>query len=1358
MPDTIGGITVPEVAPVGTFPLIADWGFGHSRHPEVAVHRFGSANGKIEQRFLLGGGLTRYTFFRSSLNLADRLALEAFWEARQGPYGPFTYNVPDEDGGGTTATIVRFEQAPLSVNHLSDAICSAGVTFIEVPQSSPTYALNDTLERFPDAALETALLSQVQVPIPLIKITVKEAGYPAIYLSDRRCTVGAQLYQARLLRFDGISQAMNGESDDAQFVFGNADRVMRDLSHDTDLMRADVEFSIFHVGEGVKLDLWKGEVIDHAYDGGPEFHLSCSDSVFELTLSFPERVISDSCWKKFDDSVNCPWTTEGSGSFTECDKTWTDCQARGMSDYFGGITVKPQNVQIKETGTGLWGFGRKIVSRSSQVNESILGEPLAHVYTNTQFWPNMPVDCLIAAGRDEEDFYSALGIVGAGPIQAFSYDSLGHRLDGQVAHGPLPLGLRRSLGHDPAQANDPDPNSKEFSIGPAYSGERAAGVAFLEIRRSDEAGLQLSRITEHAMQAKVVMGLGGWIWDASGDRSFDAVLTNPVWIAVNALLRTSGLYFASEEAQEAIFDWASAYAASVICDTSVTKIDGSGSETQFLAAGVLRERRPLRDWLTDILTNCLGYWWQSWGKLKTGIRVNSSAVEAFTAGNIVAESLQFRSRRPVFNLLEANYKNSEQAWKADVMVYRDEDAAEAAGGGSLKWLPGQISLVLTPTPSQAARIAITRAREELGGITAAERLAARWVSLRTTILGLAVEPGMVCSVTHDDAPGGYIEFRVERWRLLPDWSIEIEGPSTTDSMYNYVIGPKPADVVPDPVPAERVEDILPIQPWFPHAEQPDAADPLFDETDWQFDLSQRFDVGADGIAVAKLRTSGLHPVTTLVTEGAPVVGVYSIDASGGSIPSDSTVTIVLVALDAEGRFSRPATPTAITVGSSGSPGAHKITLSSITWPSGTVGYRLYAGTTNGQISLQQEALASQPSSIDLTSIANVRTYGPPQPQIVTLRARAKIVEHAGVVGVAITEVTENTITCPGIAWTASEWVGRVASIITDETDGEARIWNFLITANDAENLTVTPDPYAAGVDANDVLIIRTKATAYSATTIGDAKFQNSQYPEGATPDEEIGRQVRIIAGTGIGQVKRIIGNDATTLTIEGEWDTTPNSTSIFVIEQPTWEYEADVRELVNSVVDGNIHFDLPVQNYLAKTLLVEIATVSSKGVEPKRIYNPWREIYLYGRLGGLRHAATFGIDGETESGVDLGPRRPIHTDEEGIPLLVRIVAKSVSSALTLDFDYSGDQGETWTSIFYAPDFRPTLDAGDDVEINLTGFDPDAYFEPGGWLRQSVISGAGEDIESVIEFGLPIGIEGQAAFQDEEQSGEIGALA
>ena len=268
MPDQIGNITVPDIAASGTFPIIPEYPYGRANHPDVAIHQFGTGNAKIEQRFLLGTGARRFTVRRTWMNDTQRLSLRNFWESKYGPLGAFTYNAPNDDGNGTTATTCRFANEPLSWQMVADWVCSVGVTLVEIPSGNPTYTLNSTVTRFPSGGLQTALLSQVQQVIPLVKIQPLQAGYPAIYLSDRRCTVGGQLYQARLIDFDGISQGMGNESDDAAFTFGNADRVMRDLANDVDLYRAAISFSLFHVGQSVKLDLWKGDIVNWSLEIG----------------------------------------------------------------------------------------------------------------------------------------------------------------------------------------------------------------------------------------------------------------------------------------------------------------------------------------------------------------------------------------------------------------------------------------------------------------------------------------------------------------------------------------------------------------------------------------------------------------------------------------------------------------------------------------------------------------------------------------------------------------------------------------------------------------------------------------------------------------------------------------------------------------------------------------------------------------------------------------------------------------------------------------------------------------------------------------------------------------------------------
>jgi Putative phage tail protein len=1225
--DQIGFIDVPEIVAEGTFPLISDFGYGYAVTPEIVTHQFFSANAKITQRFYLGDGRKRYIFLRRDLDHQEWQQLRDFWEARAGPYQPFVYNAPSDDGQSTTEVTVAFEVAPLTFEHMAAAIASTSLTFVEIPdpEAAPHYAVTSTSTRIPSNTLSAALTSQVQEVIPLIKIDVREPGYPDLLLSDRRVQIAGELYLPRLLRWDGITQGMNGESDEATFVFGNVDRVMRDVSFQTDLKYARVDFSLYHVGTGILLNLWTGRAMTWEYDEGPEFALRASDFLHELSLVYPPRVISHQCWKNFNDDLTCPYAAHGTPGFTTCPRSWPDCQARGMENWFGGIEIKPQRVRLKDNSTGTWGLGRQLLSPLSLVNEGANGQVLQEIFTDRE----MPVNCMIVANRDESEFRECLGIVGAGPITAYTRDNLKHRLDGQPAHGPLPLGLRRAYGHDPVQNMDPDGGSNQFGLSQVDPGNpdgsiypnasKAAGVAFLEIRRVSKEGIQLTQISEHEMQTWVQSGMAGFIWDAEGIRRENILLTNPIWIAVNCILRATGLNLGTAAEQEALIDIPSAIDVSGICELEVNKSDAvpglTGTEKQFTFRGVIADQRALRDWLNDILRCCLGYYVQSSGKVKFGIRVNSSSVAAFTEGNVIANSIRISARAPEFNSVTVTYGDMDYEWQPRAYTIDDFTHQRLIGTTYPQKLNSAMNLVGCSTIAQAGRIAITRLREELGGIDAAEWRKACTVGFATTILGLDCEVGQVVSLTHPNAPGGRAEFRIERWTLNSDWSIRLEGRSTTDSMYDLVRGPKPADVTPSPVPTERHWETLPAQPWFPYLEQPNADDPLYDETDWNFGLQQVYETAADGTALAKLVVTGLYPITEPLAGEGPRIGTYGISATGGSIASGRHVVVAVTAIDAAGNETQASQPAAIPVDVGTD--TNLVMLGDITWPEGTTGYRLYAGADHNQLSLQAESFEAQPISLEVMAYPNARTKGLPRPDLDALIVRVKVSEHAGVVGVDITEVLAGGLRVADIGWIDEEWTGRVVSVITDRSDGSAQLWHFRITSNNNDTLYCTPDPQALGVEALDTLIIRTKATTYSELTIGDAKFQNSQYPSGANPGEEVGRVVRIIAGTGAGQERRISGNDQTIITVDSPWRIVPDETSIFVVERAAWEYAASVGRLGNEIIDGRITFSVPIDNFLLKTVMVEVVAVTRDGREPIRQYNPWREVYVYGREADL---------------------------------------------------------------------------------------------------------------------------------------------
>lgn len=813
MSEKIGDITIPEPGASGAFPLTTSYPWSYESTPEVIVHDFANsvANLKISQRFYAGPRAKRF-LVHCEMNEARRVLLADFWDARKGAYQAFDYAAPNEDGSHTHYN-VRFENEPLSIEHLGAALCTSGIWLIEVPDpaTAPVYTVSATQTRLTvhDDTLDAALRAQVQEVIPLIKIVVREVGYDPIYLSDRRVTVATLLYQPRLLDWSGIAQSIGGSSDLAQFTFGNADRVFTALANDTNLSRASIEFSIFHVGTTIKLDLWKGELTDWSCDEGPEFKVSASDGLYELNLPYPIRKVDRRCWKKAGDGINC----DAAGA---CIKVFlktagdpgSDCTTLAQTARYGGINVKPQGVRIRDNSN------KQMVTATSLVDDSVYGKVLPDVYTDRE----MLVPCLIASGRDESDFYTGLGIVGRGPIGSYGASHTeasddggikftGHRIDGQPHHGfgtAVPTdGLRTSLG--------PDPTTDNFSM-LGEGDEHAAGTAWIELKRTDIKGIQPTKTIEHSMLAFVTTGLSGYAWTAPATRSALAVITNPVWVAVNTLLHALGLFSGATTAQqEVVFDTVSAAASAAVCNASVDRIipnDGV-HETQFHFVGRIAEQKPLRDWLQEILNNCCGYFVNCFGKLKIGIRDDASAVVAFTEGNILRDSLSLRPIKPAFNWLSAVFGNSEYEWKDDAVTLYDETHGVLIGGTVPVYNQAQINLVGTCTKSQAARIVTCRLREELGGTAAAEWTAARQISFRTTILALDVEAGMVCSLAHSAMPGGTGNFRATGWRLNKDWSIDIEGRTVTASMYDLTAGDKPADIVAGGLPGELVISTMP---------------------------------------------------------------------------------------------------------------------------------------------------------------------------------------------------------------------------------------------------------------------------------------------------------------------------------------------------------------------------------------------------------------------------------------------------------------------------------------------------------------------------------------------------------------------
>ncbi|HZT29237.1 MAG TPA: hypothetical protein VFA33_05105 [Bryobacteraceae bacterium] len=1354
------------------FPLASDFGYGFTQDRPVVVHRFGELDAKAEQRFAVGLGPRKFAFRRQHLSKRDRNSLVSFWEGLQGAWQAFTYNVPSPvqvsspraSAETTTPTLVTWEYAPLSIQYLANA-CQTGFNFIEVPTSGPTYQVNSTCLRFPSSTLQTALLSQVQQIIPLIHIRVREAAVPDIWLSDRRCTLSdqasgavksamgwpamSQTYLPRVLGLGEpgsdtiISQDIKGTADNVQFTFGNADRVMTALANDTDLKFASIDLCLLHVNSNTVIQLWKGFIVSYTSDGSPQFTVRCSDGLYQITQMYPVRAISRQCWKMFRDGVNCPYATQGSGGDpNSCDyyfdsvfdpsqgtnpdgtyKCPGGCQAHGMTKYFGGHPAEPQGVVIKDNSTGLWGIGRSTVTATSIISDTIWGNALQEIWCNDDgdpgkaFW----VNCMIAAGRDESDYYDALGIVGAGPIGSYTgmlvyTNADGYRyiiapmLDGQTPQGfqvdgslnvvkdQPTMGLREVTGNDPC-----DLTHDSFSLGDGtpqkWGPEMAAGTAFVEVRRTKASGVQPTTTDQHEMKVPISQGLAGWTWDQNGNRTLANGLTNPFWIAVNCFLRTLGLFGAGSASQLANIVLPSLYAGdgsgtAEIADNYVTPIVGTGLEKQFRFQGVLASQKPFRDWLVEVLACGLGYFTFEFGKLKLGCRINASAVEAFTLGNILFQSLRLEPIEAGFEKLVVSFADQAYQYQANTAEYCDKTHAAYYGRAGAP-LSAPQHLVGCGTLSQALRLAAVRTREEIGGINATEWRNARNAYWQTTILALNTEVGQVVSMTHPDVPGGAGDFRILSWRLKKDWSIDITAKTVTPSMYDLTTGPKPQDVTPDPLPG--MVYAIPLGPmWAPYQIQAPANDALF-PGEWTFDCDQTYTTLADGSALASLAITGNLPVNEFSPTGAggPVIGTISQSTTGGSLPGGATFRIALCAIDSNGL---PSTPSRIAiVQTPAGANTNQITLSNITWPSvaGLARYAVFIATQDDLICWQQGDVLTAgtgntytPTSITINGPLARSTWALPSPYVSKIRIKAKHLIHGGIVGVNVDNVTASTIVCNELINpnTTFSPVGRIVSVI-GRPESSTPFVSFTITGYDKTTgtLTVTPSPTTTGhpelsVQKNDTIVIRFKADAANTsnpTQITDSGCQNMVYADGMTPGAEVGNILRVIAGTGRGQLRKITGNTQTQLS----WDLplTLDTTSVWIVEAPAWDYVADSTAISNADPSHAVTLNVPTDNFVDQPLVIAGFTVDSNGNESPDGDNPIREDWIYGAEGEAQAGFILPVAGVLGIQSDAAPA--FYLNNDFTPGAIKAYVKSAPVGADLTFSlYVGTASDPWITL------------------------------------------------------------------------------
>lgn len=232
------------------------------------------------------------------------------------------------------------------------------------------------------------------------------------------------------------------------------------------------------------------------------------------------------------------------------------------------------------------------------------------------------------------------------------------------------------------------------------------------------------------------------------------------------------------------------------------------------------------------------------------------------------------------------------------------------------------------------------------------------------------------------------------------------------------------------------------------------------------------------------------------------------------------------------------------------------------------------------------------------------------------------------------------------------------------------------------------------------------------TSVGNGPYENggliALVRNGLHPGQYPGKMVRIISGTGATQERKIIGNTNTTLTIDHPWDINPDSTSIFILLDPTWLGEVNGVSVYNSSPDSEITLSIPMKPYIrywnGDGILFEGLTVGADGViEATDADSPARDIWVNPGPPGKQQyeKATWNIaPGRSIAlGTDVAPHYDVK--RVGSPTVVEFKAKiaPVGADIHLDIQVAKADGSYTGTILTAVLVIPAL-SSDWIELKV----------------------------------------------------------
>lgn len=711
--------------------------------------------------------------------------------------------------------------------------------------------------------------------------------------------------------------------------------------------------------------------------------------------------------------------------------------------------------------------------------------------------------------------------------------------------------------------------------------------------------------------------------------------TNPVWVLLDLLTWGSRKY--------ADFDLASFVAIAARCSATINYPlpgGGTGSHERFDCSLAISDKRTLKEVIDGLLRSFHGALAEVGGKITlrqrstlaiqqpapvagsnfvaaiASVNFAGSATNGYSAFDFDEESIQVdrATSEPKFKVFTepGDQANRLSLWFSDrdnrylPTPYSVTDSNDVNRVGERN---GSLEVLGLNSADQAARIGRAFIAERLYGNSRNDSGGTQVFEFVSDTRANHLRVGDIVRVKCAPWITSFVQARVETIRYTTNMEeATIRARYHKDAWYVDSFGQAQGEKAAS---SDATND-APPQPWQPDEETPITGNALHAASDKGFSLVVDYSgTDADGNVIPVAIVTGKAPVTRTGLLSPVVARAMSIATSGGSlVGSQKQYWAAIVATDSAGNLSSPSLFASAVITTSGT--THRLTLSIINWPGGATGYRVYASDDPAYLTLAATG-SGTPSTINIDAIA-VSASALPDPKADRLQIIPRTVAHSGVWAAAANDVLANKIEITGASWTTDEWVGRVVTLLHKDSGAAIPIADFTVTANDSNQLTVSPNPVGV-VEVGDVVTMRA-ACSIAAQTITDTKWINAlSGGSGLTVNEERGRSLFIFAGTGAGYEYLIESNTTTAITIVGDWKITPDATSRYVVfdSEVGSAVEQDVSD--NAEVGKQVAVRLELKNYAGRVLMLTGHILTSDGKRSIATLAPRREVYIAGVAG-----------------------------------------------------------------------------------------------------------------------------------------------